>query len=80
MTMILERPRVGTTERQTSRWQRRPLAAVALRTAIVVVPVAIATVVGLLVGRSVGGGGGSSSEIVGVGAAAAASILAIVLM
>jgi HD domain len=80
MTMILERPQVGTTERETSRWQRRPVAAVALRTAIVVVPIAIATVVGLLVGRSIGGGGGSSSEIMRVGAAAAASILAIVLM
>ena len=80
MTTILERFVPETTEGQTTRrWIRRPVGAAALRTTIVLLPIVAAIVVGLVVGRSVGGRG-VSGALARIGAAGAASALTIVIL
>jgi len=80
MSTILERFVPETTEGPiTRRWIRRPVGAAALRTTIVLLPIVAAIVVGLVVGRSVGGRG-VSGELARIGAAGAASALTIVIL
>ena len=80
MTTTLERPRPGIANDPSARqWQRRSVHALMLRIAIVLTPLAVAVVLGLIVGSSINGGG-ISAELIRVGAAGVASVLAFVLI
>jgi hypothetical protein len=80
MITTLERPRPGIANDLPARqWQRRSALALLLRAAIVLTPLAVAIVLGLIAGSSIGGDG-ISAELVRVGVAGVVSVLAFVLM
>jgi hypothetical protein len=80
MTTTLDRPRPGIgNDLHTRRWQRHPVLAFLLKSAVLAVPLAFAAVVGLVAGWSVHGDG-VGDVLLRVGVAGVASVLAFALV